>query len=183
MFPKNYWKGAAQELKKPKVLAVSALFLALSMAIGSAFIPLPNNLRIYFTFLPKALCAAVCGPVAALVFGFAEDILGFALHPTGGFFFGYTLSTMLGMLIYALGFYRAKIGIVRIAITKLAVNLICNVGLGALWSAILYGKAYVFYAASSLVKNLLLWPLETILLAIVFKTLLPIMEKEKLIRK
>lgn len=41
-----------------------------------------------------------------LVFGFVEDILGFILQPTGDFFPGYTLSTMAGVLVYALCFYR-----------------------------------------------------------------------------
>ncbi|MBR5390304.1 MAG: folate family ECF transporter S component, partial [Clostridia bacterium] len=104
-----YWQEAAAMLHNPRVLAVAALFLALCIAISSVFIPLPNNLRIYFTFVPKALCAAICGPIAALVFGFADDLLGFMIHPSGAFFFGYTLSAMLGMLYYALGLYRAKI--------------------------------------------------------------------------
>ena len=57
--------------------------------------------------LARALCALVCGPVMGLVFGFVEDILGFILQPTGDFFPGYTLSTMAGVLVYALCFYRA----------------------------------------------------------------------------
>lgn len=176
-----YWQEAAATLRQPRLLAIAALFLALCIAIFSVFIPLPNNLRIYFTFVPKALCAAICGPIAALVFGFADDLLGFMIHPSGAFFFGYTLSAVMGMLIYALGLFRAKITVWRIAITKLAVNLLVNVGLGALWSSMLYGKAYLFYAGTSLVKNLLLWPAEVIVLTAVFRLLGPAMERAKLI--
>ena len=176
-----YWREAAAALRKPRLLAVAALFLALCVAISSFFIPLVNNLRVYFTFVPKALCAAVCGPVAALVFGLADDLLGVMIHPSGAFFFGYTVSAMLGMVIYALGLFRRKITILRLALTKLAVNLLVNVGLGALWSSMIYGKAYLFYAGSSLVKNLILWPAEVILLAVFFRLLGPTMERAKLI--
>ena len=94
-----YWKEAAGELKKPRILAVTALLMAVSIVLGSFFIQLPNNLKVYFTYTVKSMSAAVGGPVVALVAGFAEDILGYALHADGGFFFGYTLSTMLGMFL------------------------------------------------------------------------------------
>ncbi len=181
LFSRAYWKDAALQLKKPRVLAVCALLLAVSIAMSGLFLQLPNNLRVYFTYLPKGLCAAVCGPVAALVAGFAEDLLGYALHPSGGFFPGYTLSTMVGMFLYALGFYRQRLSLPRVALTKLSVNLLCNVGLGTLWSSILYGKSYLFYFWGSLGKNLLLWPVEVFLMMAVFRLLAPAMAKEGLL--
>ena len=149
----NYWRQARDALKQPRLLAVSALLLAASIAIASVFIPLPANLRVYFSFLPKALCGAVCGPVCGVLFGAAADLLGYMLHPSGGFFFGYTLSSMTGMLLYGLGLFRARLTPRRLAITKLAVNLLCNVGLGALWSAMLYQKGYLFYLGTSRVPE------------------------------
>ena len=181
LFSRAYWRAAGGQLKKPRVLAVCALLLAVSMAMSGLFLQLPNNLRVYFTYMPKGLCAAVCGPVAALVVGFTEDILGYALHPTGGFFPGYTLSTMVGMFLYALGFYRRRLTLPRVAITKLSVNLLCNVGLGTLWNSILYGKSYLFYFWGSLGKNLLLWPVETALLMAVFRLLAPALAREGLL--
>ncbi len=179
----SYWKEAAARLKDVRTLAVCSVLMALSIAIASVFIPLPNGLRVYFTFAAKAICAMICGPVAALVFGCAEDLLGFLIHPTGAFFIGYTISSMFGMFLYALGLYRQRITVVRVALTKLAVNLLCNVGLGALWNSILFGKAYLFYFWSSLTKNLLLWPVETALILLVFRLLRSTMEKQKLIPK
>lgn len=177
----DYWRQARDALKQPRLLAVSALLLAASIAIASVFIPLPANLRVYFSFLPKALCGAVCGPVCGVLFGAAADLLGYMLHPSGGFFFGYTLSSMTGMLLYGLGLFRARLTPRRLAITKLAVNLLCNVGLGALWSAILYQKGYLFYLGTSLIKNLALWPVETLLLWLMFRTLCPVLQKQGLL--
>lgn len=173
-----YWRGAAGEVKKLRTLAVSAIFLALSSAVASVFIPLPNNLRVYFTYGPKALCAAVIGPVSGLLFGLTGDLLGFVLHPTGGFFPGYTLTSMMGMFLYGLGLYRKKITVRRLALTKLLVNLVCNAGLNVLWSAILYQKAWIVYFTASLTKNLALWPVETAVLILVFRLVGPLMERQ-----
>ena len=173
-----YWRGAAGEVKKLRTLAVSAIFLALSSAVASVFIPLPNNLRVYFTYGPKALCAAVIGPVSGLLFGLTGDLLGFVLHPTGGFFPGYTLTSMMGMFLYGLGLYRKKITVRRLALTKLLVNLVCNAGLNVLWSAILYQKAWIVYFTASLTKNLALWPVETAVLVLVFWLVGPLMERQ-----
>ena len=173
-----YWRGAAGEVKKLRTLAVSAIFLALSSAVASVFIPLPNNLRVYFTYGPKALCAAVIGPVSGLLFGLTGDLLGFVLHPTGGFFPGYTLTSMMGMFLYGLGLYRKKITVRRLAPTKLLVNLVCNAGLNVLWSAILYQKAWIVYFTASLTKNLALWPVETAVLVLVFRLVGPLMERQ-----
>lgn len=173
-----YWRGAAGEVKKLRTLAVSSIFLALSSAVASVFIPLPNNLRVYFTYGPKALCAAVIGPVSGLLFGLTGDLLGFVLHPTGGFFPGYTLTSMMGMFLYGLGLYRKKITVRRLALTKLLVNLVCNAGLNVLWSAILYQKAWIVYFTASLTKNLALWPVETAVLVLVFRLVGPLMERQ-----
>lgn len=173
-----YWRAAAGEVKKLRTLAVSAIFLALSSAVASVFIPLPNNLRVYFTYGPKALCAAVIGPVSGLLFGLTGDLLGFVLHPTGGFFPGYTLTSMMGMFLYGLGLYRKKITVRRLALTKLLVNLVCNAGLNVLWSAILYQKAWIVYFTASLTKNLALWPVETAVLVLVFRLVGPLMERQ-----
>lgn len=181
VFTRAYWKEAAQRLKSPRVLAVSALLIAVTIAITTLYIPLPNNLHVFFDYTPKALCAAVCGPVAALGVGFVMDILGFLARPMGAFFPGYTVTTMVTMLIYALGFYNRKLTIPRIAITKLIVNVVCNIGLNSLWNSILMGKAFVVFLGGSVAKNLLLWPIEVIVMVLVFRLIAPVMEKYKLI--
>ena len=183
IFTRAYWKEAAGRLKSIRVLGACALLIALTIAITTLYIPLPNNLHVFFDYTPKALCAMVCGPAAALGVGFVMDILGFLARPMGAFFPGYTVTTMVAMLIYALGFYNQKITIPRIAITKLAVNVICNIGLNSLWNSILMGKAFVVFLPGSAAKNLLLWPIEVAVMAVVFRLVTPVMERYKLIPK
>ena len=45
----------------------------------------------------------------------------------------------------------------------------------------LYGKGYIFYFTKSLIKNSLLFPIEVILLVIVFNALAPVLKRYKLI--
>ena len=180
-FTPSYWKEAAGEVKKPRILAVTALFIGLDIIIGMFYIPMPfgDNLRVYFGYFTNSMCCMVCGPVMALIFGFVRDILGFLANPSGGFFFGYTLSAMLGSLVYALFFYRARITVVRILCCKLIINMCVNILLGSLWSAILFSKGYYFYMVSSTVKNLMLLPVEVILLVLFYQVTLPILVKMK----
>ena len=181
VFTRAYWKEAAARVKNIRVLAATALLVAVTIAITTLYIPLPNNLHVFFDYTPKALCAMICGPVAALGVGFVMDILGFLARPMGAFFPGYTVTTMVAMLIYALGFFGKKLTVPRIAITKLAVNVICNIGLNSLWNSMLMGKAFVVFLGGSAAKNLLLWPIEVLVMVIVFRLLTPVLEKQKLI--
>ncbi|QWT55496.1 folate family ECF transporter S component [Christensenella sp. MSJ-20] len=175
-FSPAYWRCAAGELKNLRVLALTALFVGLRVVLAALFIPVGENLRIYFSFFINALSCYISGPILALISGFASDILGYLLFPSGAFFPGYTLSTMLGSLFFALFLYRAKLSVLRIFFCKLSINLLINVGLGSLWSAILYGKGYLFYLARSLGKNLLLLVPEVVLIVLFFRMTLPILE-------
>lgn len=173
-FSKGYWRAAAAEVKDLRKLVFSALMIAAAIALGYFVkIPVAPNLNLNISFLARALAAWVGGPVLGLVYGCAEDILGWALHPTGPFFPGYTLNTMLGVLVYALFFYRQKMTILRIVLAKAITNYPISVGLGCLWSHMLYGKGYLYYAGSSLMKNTLYLPVQILLLVILFQALQP----------
>ena len=130
------------------------------------------------------MCAWVCGPVLGAVFAVAEDLLSFFLTGGGGypFFPGYTLTTVLGVLIYALFFYRQEMTIRRIFLAKLVTN-VQNVLLGALWSSILYGKAYLVMASGSAIKNLVMLPFQTVILVVLFTAIMPALGRMGLVAK
>jgi ECF transporter S component (folate family) len=145
--------------------------MAVSIVISNFFIPLGDNLKVFFTFLPKAVYCAIGGPLVGLAAGFAEDIIGYLIHPLGGYFFGYTLSSMLGCFIFGLFFYQTKISLPRIIIAKTVVNYFVNVALGCLWSSMMVGQAYMYYLTKSLIKNTILLPIEIIILSVAFASL------------
>ncbi len=182
-FHSSLWKEAAGSFRNVRYLAVCAMFVALHAVLSSVFIPVGENLRIYFTFFLSALGASIYGPFMALAEGFLSDIIGYIIAPSGAFFPGYTLSAMLGSFVYALFFYRQNLSILRIFLCKLLVNIFINVCLGSLWSYLLYGKGYFYYLAKSVVKNLLLLPFETFIMVLVFRTIRPLLVRMKLIPK
>lgn len=173
-FSRGYWRAAADELKNLRMLTLAAIVTALRIVMGGLYIPLGDNLNIFFGYLVNGLGSAVYGPVVALLSGFATDVVGYFIHPTGAFFPGYVLSTMMGSFFYALFFYRARITVPRVVLAKLAVNLLVNVGLGAMWSAMLYSKGYYYYLAKSLAKNIGLLPLETALMWAFMRAVVPV---------
>ena len=182
-FSAAYWRAAARELKNLRKLTFDALMIAMCVVLSLIpSVPIFGGAKITWGFLARSVCALVCGPVLGLVFGFAEDILSFFLTGGGGypFFPGYTLTTMLGVLTYALFFYRAKITVRRVFCAKLLTN-IQNVVLGALWMAILSGKAWYVTASASAVKNLIMLPFQTALLVILFAALLPVLRRAGLV--
>ena len=166
-------------------LLFSALMIALCIVLAQVpSVPLFGGAKVTWGFLARSVCAWVCGPVLGLLFAFAEDILSFFLTGGGGypFFPGYTLTTMLGVLTYALFLYRAPLRVWRIFCAKLVTN-VQNVVLGALWIAILNSNGRfsleAWYASASLsaVKNLIMLPVQTVLLVLLLRALQPALQR------
>lgn len=182
-FSVAFWHDAFREVKDLRKLTFSALMIALCVVLGYVpSIPLFAGAKVTWGFLARSVCAWVCGPILGILFGFTEDILTFFLTGGGGypFFPGYTLTTMLGVFFYALFFYRQEITICRIFLAKLITN-IQNVLLGALWSSILYKQAYLVMAGGSALKNLIMLPVQTIILVLLFSALLPMLSQAGLV--
>ena len=176
------FSSSIKKLSSTKNLTIIAIFIALRIALSSFYLPVTDSLRIYPSFFLKVIEGAMFGPAVALISGGVADILGFIIHPTGPFFLGYTISSMLGSMIYALFVYNQEITILKLAISKLLVNLLINVGLGSLWSAILFQKGYIYYLTKSIVKNITALPVEIIVLIIAFNLVLPLLIKKGLVK-
>lgn len=167
-------------MKKSKQLALLAILMAAQIVVSFFYIPVSDNLRIYFTYLIVILVANIFSFKTALLYAFIEDILAFMIFPSGPFFFGYTLTAMASMTIYSLCLYK-NVTVKRIIIAKTAVNILVNVGLNSLWSAVLYSKGYLYYASVSLVKNLTLLPLEILIIILFYKLVKPLLIKNNLL--
>ena len=161
---------------KTKKLTLLAVLMALNIAISSFFIPVGPNLRIYFTFLISMLVSSMYSYPTVFIYAAAEDILSFFIFPSGTFFFGYTLTAIASMTIYHIFLYK-KVTLPRIAISKLLVNVLVNMLLGSLWSYILYSKGYMYYLAKSVVKNLIMCPIEVLLFWFVYRSISPLIHK------
>lgn len=183
-FTPSYWYAAFMEFKNVKTMAVVSMLLAASVVIGAFIripIPVRENLNILFDFIPNAIACAICGPIVGIVYGFLADIIGYVINPWGAYFPGYTLSSILVMLIFSLFFYRRKISVWRILVAKFLYNALINVVLGSVWTAMMFSKGYIVYFWSGLIKNAILYPIESAILLIVFASMIPVMSRLGLI--
>lgn len=177
-FSADWWRAARQDLNQPRTLVFAALMIAACVVLAKIpSIPVgATGAKITWGFLARSVCGMVCGPLTALVFGFAEDTISFLLHPTGTYFPGYALTTMIGTFYYAIFLYRQRVTVWKVFLAKLCTNIL-NVVLGALWSAILAGKAYIVVAWGSLIKNSIMLVPQTVMLCVLFAALLPILSR------
>ena len=179
----SYWRAAAGMLKDTRVLVFAALICALRVAVKAINIPLAANLELSLDCYVNSLGSIVYGPVTALLVGAVSDTLGCILFPSGAYFFPFIFVEMSSGFIFALFFWNRRITVTRSLVAKFTVNFVCNILLTSLimkWQyAVLYGseKTYNLVNLVRICKNLILFPLEGMLIAVVFERMLPILSR------
>lgn len=183
-FHRTYWRLATREFRSLRVLILAAMMTALRIAIKSFRIPIGPDLNITFGFLFNAVGSMIYGPVVAIAASAVSDTVGALLFPSGPYFFPYIFSEIAGGLLFALFYYRAKLSVLRIMLGRFSVTVVCNLILDRLfylWQMYLVnGKVYTFMTWPRLAKNIVLFPLQTLLLVSLFSLLLPITNRMKL---
>jgi ECF transporter S component (folate family) len=93
------------------------------------------------------------------------DILKYITKPAGGSFFpGYTLSAILGGLIYGSLLYNKPVRLWRVLTAEFWAKLFINCGLNTLWLKIMYGSAFMAILPTRALKNLIMLPIDTAIL-------------------
>ena len=91
-------------------------------------------------FVGSVMLGYLFGPVWGAIGGGISDFVSSALFGNqGGFFIGFTLSAMIGPLIYGLLFYKKPVKTWRIILATILVTVIVNIGLNTLWVHLMYG--------------------------------------------
>lgn len=158
-------KASLKELFVTRNVVFCGLMAALAIVLGMvATISIGQYIRIGFSGLPNRLVDFLFGPVAGCLFGGALDILKYFLNPTGPFFFGFTLNAMLSGLIYGGILYRKPLGWKRVVVSELLVKLFVNCILGTFWLSMLYGNAFVILFPARLLKNVIMLPIDCVVL-------------------
>jgi ECF transporter S component (folate family) len=158
-----------KELKNVRCLTLTAMFGAISIILGSLVIMVGDFLKIGFSFLPNEFVYYLFGPVVGAIYGAAIDILTFIVRPTGTFFFGFTVSSILTGIIYGVAFYKKPLSLRRIIITNVVhVILISNL-LNTYWLTILIGKGFFVLLPLRALKSFIMLPIESVFLFTVIK--------------
>ena len=176
-FSKAYWAAAAGEFKKRKVLIFAALMIALRVALKPLGIPIAADLKINIAFFINAYGAMVFGPVVAIVAAAISDTLGCILFPTGVYFFPFIFIEIAGSLIFALFLYRAEVTCKRVILSRFCIDFFVNIVLNTpvmwLYYSMVMGKNYAIFDLVRFVKNLAMFPIESILLIVFLRMVIP----------
>ena len=182
-FSKAYWRDAAAELRDTKMLVFAAFMIALRVALKLVAIPLAPNLKINTAFLANALGAMVYGPVVAAIAAFVSDFLGVLI--TGDLYFPpFCLTEIAGSLIFALFLYRAKVTTTRVMLSRFCICLFVNVLLQTpimmLYYRVMMGGASYVLTVPQIIKNLFMFPIESVVLTLFLAIVQPITYRLKL---
>ena len=189
-FSKAYWRDAANEMNSTKMLVVTALMVALRIVLKPFAIYIAPQLAIQTAMLATALGAMIFGPVIAIPAAIVSDTIGFMLFPTGDYFLPFVLTEIASTMIYALFLYRAKVTPIRVMLARFCICLFVNVMLQQVifaWQYIYMGnpeKAMSsitgMMSVARIFKNLCFFPIETVVLTLFLRFLLPVTQRAKL---
>lgn len=176
-FSREYWKQAASEFKKPRMLIFAALMIALRVALKSLGIPIAADLKINIAFFINAYGAMVFGPVVAIVAAAISDTLGCLLSPSGIYFFPFIFIEIAGSLTFALFLYRAEVSTTRVMLSRFVIDFVVNIVLNTpvmmLYYSLVMHKYYAWFDLIRIVKNLVMFPFESILLTLFLRLVIP----------
>lgn len=161
---------SAQGLKNLKNLVGTSMFVGINVILGFFKIVLiPRILEIQFSTLAHAACAFTYGPVMAGLSGILTDTIKYFMNPSGPYMPLFAINEFLTGFIYGLFFYKKKITWTRVILARLIVVLLLNITLTPLWLHLLYGDAYIVYVQARILKNIVMFPIDVLLLYSVLK--------------
>ena len=192
IFSKSYWQCAAHQLTDPKMITIAALIVALRVVVKLFKINIASGLGFSLDGYVNSLGSMIYGPVVGLVVGAISDILGLLITgQMGQFFPPFTLVEMSSSFIFALFFWRRKITVSRALAAKFSVNLVCNIIMTSVFMKWLKyiqlgpagADAYKIINGVRIAKNLIMFPLEAMIIITVLSFALPILTRLKLVDK
>ena len=191
-FSAAYWRDAAAELKDTKMLVVTALMIAPRVALKPLAIPLGPQLSIQTAMLATALGAMIFGPVVAIPAAMISDTVGFMIYPTGDYFLPFMLTEIASTMFYAIFLYRAeKVTPVRVMLSRFCICFFVNVVLQqfiyAWWYSYIGNPEQAresilgIMTVARIFKNLAMFPIESVVLTLFLRFLLPVTKRAKLV--
>ena len=189
-FSKAYWRDAAAEMKDIKMLVITALMIALRIALKPFAIYIGPQMAIQTATLATALGAMIYGPVVAIPSAIISDTIGFMIFPTGDYFLPFMLTEIASTMFYALCLYRAKPSATRVIIARFLICFVVNVLLQQLifaWQYTYMGNPEKakdsimgIMTVARIFKNLFFFPIESVVITLFLKVLVPVTARAKL---
>ena len=162
---------SCNELKKLKTIVITALLIALGIVLGQFSVQITETMKIGISFIATQMTAMLFGPVVGGIMGGVADILKFIIKPTGPFLIGYTISAIVGPVIYGVMLYKKPLRLWRILLSKFVVAILVNLLLGTYWSYLYFGAAFFATLPAKFIQQLIQVPIQSIIFYLVMKAL------------
>ncbi len=178
---KAYWREAAKNFSDVRMLVFASLIIALRVAVKMLKIPLAAGLSLSFDCYVNSVGSMIYGPLVGLAVGAVSDTLGCLIFPSGPYFFPFIFVEMSSSFIFALFLWKRELSVGRVLLAKFTVNFICNIILTSIfYKWMLYAiagagdpEAYALINLTRIGKNLVLFPLEAVLITLILGALTP----------
>ena len=160
-----------KHMSKARSLGICSLLIALNIVLGYFTLPFSTYLRVGFGFVTQPIVALMFGPLTACVTGMMQDIISLLINPVLGGPYNptYTISVGIAGMIYGLMLYNKPVGAVRVFLTKLIVIVFANIVLNSIALAPTVGSGLIGILPSRIIKNLIMLPIQTIVVYIILK--------------
>ncbi|MFC6322916.1 folate family ECF transporter S component [Companilactobacillus baiquanensis] len=146
-----------------------AILIALEMVL-SRFSIGSNALQVGFSFVAMGLIGYYFGPYKAAIAMAIADIMKMVILPSsGGFFWGFTVSAIVGGIIYGFMLYNKKVTITRVLITTVLVVVIVNTLMNTWWIHMISNAPYWVLLTPRLIKEAISLVYQTGILYLVLK--------------
>jgi len=165
------FKESYDELKKTRTLVITALLIALGIILGQWSVQITETMKIGISFIATQMTALLFGPVVGGIMGGVADVLKFIIKPTGPFLIGYTISAILGPMIYGIMLYKKPITLWRILLSKTVVAIFINLFLGTFWSYHYFGAAFWASIPAKLIQQVIQVPVQSLIFYLVMTAL------------
>ena len=166
----NYFKEAALEIKKTRTLTGAALATAFTVVVDFFRLVFTQTLEISFGFLGIVAGGMLYGPIIGGLVGAMADVIGYVLRPTGAFFIGFTLNSIITGVIYGLFLYKKEPSFKRLALALLTENIIVILILTPIWLNIMYGSS--LFAIARVIRCIVLFPIKLIAMRAICKAVI-----------
>ncbi len=162
--------SSLSRLKETKVLTFCGMMGALALILSYvATIKFGPYIRIGFSGLPNQVVDYLFGPWIGAIFAATMDIVKWFASGDGNFFPGFTLTAVVGAIIYGVFTFNKPIKITNIVISQVLVKLICNIFMNTLWLKILYNQAVFALLPGRLISNAVMLPIDSFIMYALLK--------------
>lgn len=151
-------------MNKLKKIVLAGLLVATAVVFNRFFSIKTPIVQISFVFIPEIIIATIYGPWWSMLLFGLTDLIGALLFPFGAYFVGYTVSAVLSGFIYGIFLHRKKkisnkSYLVRLILSCVLSNLVCNLVLNSVWVVITTKKALAVLLPTRAIKVAITTPI------------------------